>query len=149
QLNDPTALEVRWKAADPELGDHSWLAGTLSGRTDDVRPMVEAFRRLPEPRLVILGGPGAGKTTLAVLLTLALSDRPSDRDPVPVLLAPGSWNPASEHLYTWIKRRVAEDYPALRATDFGPTAVGGLVDGQLVLPVVDGLDELPETSARE
>jgi NACHT domain len=148
QLTDPSPLSVRWKPADQELGDHRWLSGTLSGRTDDIRHLTQAFRRLPQQRLVILGGPGTGKTTLAVLLTLALCEKRSDRDPVPVLLTPGSWDPAHEQVSSWITRRLAEDYPALRASAVGPTAIESLVAGRRLLPVIDGLDELPEGSAR-
>jgi len=48
------------------------------------------------------------------------------------MLAPGSWNPASDSLHTWIKRRLAEDYPALRARVFGRTAIERLVADQML-----------------
>src|SRR6202011_2881734 len=50
-----------------------------------------AFLQLDRRRLVILGEPGAGKTTLAVLLTVALSEVRAPGDPVPVLLSAASW----------------------------------------------------------
>ena len=62
----------------------------------------EMYARLPHGRLVLLGGPGAGKTAAMLLLMLAALDRRSSltngdergRVPVPVWLTLGGWDPA-------------------------------------------------------
>ncbi|MEV6620354.1 NACHT domain-containing protein [Amycolatopsis sp. NPDC051106] len=106
--------------------------------------MVREFRRRPTRRLVILGDPGMGKTTLAVLLLRELLAHPDGAEPVHVLLSMSGWDPGTESLHTWLAWRIAEGYPALHAADFGPDAVRALVDQRRILPVLDGLDELPE-----
>lgn len=105
----------------------------------DLYDVVAAFRQL-----VVLGEPGAGKTVLAMLFTLGLLDARAPDEPVPVLLPISSWNPPAEHLHTWLTRRLVEDYPALANTDaYGPDAAGRLVHGGRLIPVLDGLDEMP------
>lgn len=113
------------------------LRGDLTGLTG-------AFRKLPARQLVILGRPGAGKTVLAMLLTLELLRHPQPAEPVPVLLSLSSWNPEDQHLHTWIARKLAEEYPGLANTGtYGADAVTRLVAEGRILPVLDGLDELP------
>jgi len=84
QLRDPQALTIRWSATERWFMDHPEVIGlaadnkaggglpeprwlSLSGELDQV---VQAFRKLPRRRLVVLGKPGAGKTGLLVMLTL-------------------------------------------------------------------------------
>lgn len=108
---------------------------------DDV---VAAFRRLPAQQLVVLGGPGAGKSVLALLLTLGLLADRRTGDPVPVLLSPGSWNPVREHVHQWIAAQLLENYPGLANTArYGDDATTSLVLQGMVVPVLDGLDEIP------
>jgi hypothetical protein len=73
---------VRWRFTELDIADragHITHADTLrsligrgrprfSGRTDRIADMAKEFRKLTRQRLVILGDPGMGKTTLAVLL---------------------------------------------------------------------------------
>src|SRR5262249_45479228 len=100
-------------------------------------------------RLVILGPAGSGKTVLAVLLALELLETRQASDPVPVLLSVSSWDPEHETLKVWLQRRIGEDYSALRdASSYGPTAIENLVSGRIV-PVLDGLDELPASRLPE
>src|SRR5262249_18142778 len=88
---------------------------------------------------------GAGKSTLAVLLTLGLLQRRQAGDPVPVLVTVSSWDPDREHLDTWLVRRLGELYPALgRRGSTGPARRGRLVGRGLVTPVLAGRDEMPE-----
>ncbi|WP_165495102.1 NACHT domain-containing protein [Actinomadura roseirufa] len=148
RLDDPEPLVVRWRPADPDLMDHPrYITGggplRFTGRTDRMAPLARAFRSLDRRRLVIVGGPGAGKTTLAVLLVRELLREPPPGEPVPVLLSLSSWRPGAPPLDRWLARKITETYPGLRAADFGPTAAASLVEDGHVLPVLDGLDELP------
>jgi hypothetical protein len=145
QLLDPEPLAVRWKPTQLPAADHPEVAGVMSGRTNEIDQLIKAFLDLPHRRLVILGEPGAGKTTLALLFVLALINQRGPRAAVPVLLSAASWNPDEEHLHDWVERRLTEDYSELCDTSiYGSSAVHELVADRLVLPVIDGLDELPE-----
>jgi DNA-binding SARP family transcriptional activator len=144
-LHDPEPIPVRWRPAGPEVTDHDGIVrGSVSGRTDRPGELADAFAGLRWRRLVVLGPPGSGKTTLAVLLTLELTARRTPADPAPVLLSVSSWRPESEHLHAWLRRRIAEDYPMLADTArFGGSAILDLVADRRILPILDGLDELP------
>ncbi|HET8661301.1 MAG TPA: NACHT domain-containing protein, partial [Micromonosporaceae bacterium] len=110
----------------------------------DIDDMVRTLARLPSRQLVVIGAPGAGKSTLAVLLTLGLLARWQPGEPVPVLLTLASWDPGREHLGTWLARRLAEAYPGLGTPRrYGADAPARLVAAGLVRPVLDGLDEMP------
>ncbi|WP_328875628.1 NACHT domain-containing protein [Streptomyces sp. NBC_00287] len=144
-LLDPHPLAVRWRSGQTEAGDHVRMVGrTVSGRSDDIAAFAAAYRALPRRRLVVLGEPGAGKTALAILLVRELLRDPQPGEPVPVLLDLAPWNPRKEPLLDWMARRIHEDYPALRNHEtYGRDAARKLVAEGRVLPVLDGLDELP------
>jgi hypothetical protein len=138
---------VQWTdCPDVGVGDHRQLIGApFSCAADRVEELASAFRALPRGRLVALGPAGSGKTTFAVLLTLGLLRTREESDPVPVLLSLASFDPARESAHGWLSRRLAADYPALADAEvYGPTAIGDLISGHHVLPVLDGLDELPD-----
>ncbi|WP_204061624.1 NACHT domain-containing protein [Microbispora corallina] len=158
ELDEPVRLPVRWKISGLDVMDQdervdglrllrSWFGfGRMrfDGRTDRMPELAGRFRKLARRRLVILGEAGMGKTTLAVLLLSELLREPQPGDPVPVLLSMSGWDPAAEPVHRWLGRRLRENYPALRAPDFGPDAARGLVTYRRILPVLDGLDELPD-----
>ncbi|WP_308258191.1 NACHT domain-containing protein [Saccharothrix obliqua] len=126
---DDGALAVHWSS---EQG--------RPGRGDAV---VGAFER--HPRMVFLGEPGAGKSTIAMLLTLGLLDR-HENGPVPLLLSLSTWDPDREDVRTWLTRRLYEEHPALRNTElYGSYAGELLVEQRRVLPVLDGLDRIAAT----
>ncbi|MEK2472229.1 NACHT domain-containing protein [Streptomyces noursei] len=125
-------LPIAWEMAG---GQGVWSAARFA----------DLYRQLPTPRrLVILGSAGAGKTTMAVLLVHELLAHRAVGDPIPVLLSIGSWDPTAEHLTNWLPRRLAEEYPVLGTGATAAANAGRLLDAGLVLPVLDGLDELPQ-----
>ncbi|MDT0310365.1 NACHT domain-containing protein [Streptomyces sp. DSM 44917] len=148
QLTDPAPLPVAWRDCRlPGVADHAELTGgPFAVRADEPDALARAFLGLPRRRLVLAGAAGSGKTTLAVLLTLALlrARRGGTEVPVPVPLPLASFDPAREAPLRWLVRRLTADYPALADTaSFGHRAVEELVREGAVLPVLDGLDELP------
>jgi hypothetical protein len=149
-LDDPDPIPVRWRLTRREVMDHpanlTAASLALTASSDDIAALTGEFRAMRRRRLVILGGPGTGKTTLAVqLLRELLATRHRHRDePVPVLLSLAVWETADfPRLHDWLAARLVQDYPALRATGLGPDAPATLAARGQVLPVLDGLDELP------
>ena len=110
----------------------------------------EVYARLPHGRLILIGGPGAGKTGAMILLLLAALDRRASLDgeqrgkaPVPVWLTLGGWNPVTTSLHQWAVSTMNRDHPALLAADYGRDAAGELLRGGRVALFLDGLDEMP------
>ncbi|MFJ1561544.1 NACHT domain-containing protein [Streptomyces mirabilis] len=141
-LYSPVPIPVQWRAMPSrEFGDHLHLSGDPGeGSAADLGSFARTFLglRQRQRRLVVLGGAGSGKTTLAVLLVIEMLQRMGEGDPVPVLLSLASWRPRLEHLATWLERQLLREYPYLSVE-----TVRILVRDQRVLPVLDGLDELP------
>ncbi|MGH3916227.1 MAG: NACHT domain-containing protein, partial [Pseudonocardiaceae bacterium] len=146
-LGDPEPMPVCWGLTEPAVMDHPLLIAVdelfFTGRSDRIGAFAAEFRRLRRRRLVILGGPGSGKTTLAVQLLLELLATRQPGEPIPVLVSLAGWNPTEQpRLHTWLATRLAEDYPSLSA--FGPTTAQALAEQGHLLPILDGLDELPQ-----
>ncbi|GAA3052723.1 NACHT domain-containing protein [Streptomyces glomeratus] len=152
QLDDPDAIAVPWHT----VTDRTLMAGArnltpsslkLRFTGQNLEPLVTEFLRMTRRRLVIIGEAGSGKTTLAVQLVRELLERRAEDgadDAVPVLLSVADWNPATfERLNDWVAHRLAHDYPTLAPKAQRPAICRKLVDQRHVLPVLDGLDELP------
>ncbi|WP_411097110.1 NACHT domain-containing protein [Streptomyces sp. 020-2-3H-GM] len=104
--------------------------GTLDG-------LVADYRAVRPRRLVITGEPGAGKSVLARAFVAEFNRSRTEAEPVPVLLPLGDWG-RQELFRDWVVRHLVRDYGSTRAHAAQLTDVG------LVLPVLDGLDELDE-----
>jgi NACHT domain len=168
RLNEPYPLPVSWSAADPVLTD-SWESLTELARTGAGWPsppprsvwadsqndlagegndLAAILTWVPTGRLVVLGEPGSGKTMLMIRLVLDLLKDRSEGDPVPVLASLASWNPREQELSKWLAARLAIDHPTLAVP--APEGTGSvscaeaLVFGGLVMPILDGLDEIPD-----
>lgn len=152
-ISSSDAISVRWRTATDDLVDH-WEnihdrnePVSLEGQFTAVRETYQAVR---SKRLVILGRAGAGKTVLAHRLILDLLDSDSTIGPVPVLLSLGGWNPASTDLQSFVIRHLLRDFGFLNGKNpvTGETQGEVLVTESLILPVLDGFDEIPHHHQR-
>ncbi|MFF2135913.1 NACHT domain-containing protein [Streptomyces sp. NPDC058193] len=118
--------------------------GTLEGISD-------YYRELRPGRMVITGTPsdgrygpaggdaGTGKTVLALALILGLATERSSRDPVPVRLTAASW--PGGRIRDWLRTHLTEVHRLSRGN------AARVVEADLVLPVIDGLDEMDQSTA--
>lgn len=149
-LDRPDPIRLRWTAAATAAATATSRPGAGSAAPQaaggDVADLAARLLALPSRQIVVVGAPGAGKSALAVLLTLDLLERRKADPalPVPVPLSISSWRPHAEHLTAWLARRLREDYPGLGGRD-GHDRVTRMITRGLVLPVLDGLDEIPAT----
>ena len=87
---------------------------------------------------------------LMVRLVLDMLARRTSGGPVPVLASLASWNPADQDLHGWLAAQLTTDHPGLAVP--APPGVGtatrvqALLAAGLILPVLDGLDEIPEAA---
>jgi NACHT domain len=169
RLNNPQPLPIAWRPADldlvepwdnlastargwpaaPQVDPARWAASPaeLAGVDND---LADRLGRIPTGRLIVLGEPGAGKTMLLVRLVLDLLAKRAPGDPVPVLVSLAGWDPDDddEDLATWLTRRLILNHQGL--DEPAPPGAGAvsqaraLLDQQLLLPILDGLDELPQ-----
>ncbi|MFI5773257.1 helix-turn-helix domain-containing protein [Streptomyces sp. NPDC051658] len=153
RVHDPFPLPVRWQDAPESLTDHSeniqrLPPGATPDRMDlsgDLGSVAEVYRRIGSGRLVVLGRAGSGKSILTIRFVLDQLEAREPHDRVPVIFSIGSWDPTGVALRDWLIDRLVRDHPHLtrRAPD-GSTLAAGLVDTDLVLPVLDGFDEIAE-----
>ncbi|MEU9143921.1 helix-turn-helix domain-containing protein [Streptomyces sp. NPDC048349] len=158
RVHDPFPLPVRWKPAPAVLTDRAENIQRLGpGGTPrevdlggDLRSMAEVYLKIPSGRLVILGRAGSGKSILTIRLVLDLLETPAPHRRVPVIFSIGSWDPSTTALRDWLIGRLLRDHPHLaRRSSGGATLAAVLVDADLILPVLDGFDEIAEGLRRE
>ncbi|MGW3209039.1 NACHT domain-containing protein [Streptomyces sp. NPDC001135] len=139
RLQDPYPFQVHWSMAE------AWLADAVEGSGVTVEPgegpdgISSAFDRLPARRLVVLGEPGSGKTVLAVRFVLERLAHRAAGDRVPVVFPVSGWQPERERLRDWMASHLRATYP-------GAPWTRQLLAAGFVLPVLDGLDETPQSS---
>ncbi|WP_156077266.1 hypothetical protein [Saccharothrix sp. NRRL B-16314] len=151
EIRDPVSLPVRWEAVDDVLMDH-WANIRLAPPGAAVEPLdlagdlyriVDVYRRIPSGRLVVLGRAGSGKTVLGLRLVLELLAARGPGEPVPEMFGIGSWNPTAEPLKDWLSGQLSRDQPGLATVGAdGETLAAALVGRGLVLPILDGFDEI-------
>ncbi|MFJ6905809.1 NACHT domain-containing protein [Streptomyces griseoluteus] len=153
RLRDPMPIEVRWAPADRRLADHPEnvrRAQPLPAPRDAaVEQIPDGFPVPPGRRVVVLGGPGSGKSVLALRFVLGRLAVRAPGGPVPVIVPLAGWDPWRTPLRDWLAGRLAADYPPLAAPDGQRTLARALLDTGLVMPVLDGFDELARPGRAE
>ncbi|GAA1278881.1 NACHT domain-containing protein [Sphaerisporangium rubeum] len=147
-LEDPEPITVLWKlVADQDLVD---LRGTIRKVSHDFAVtgdthLASRFGDLHRRRLVIIGDHGTGKTTLAIQLLLQLLEAGDALErPVPVLIPVNAWDTVKfPDLHAWLTARLLRHYPVLASPGFGRGTVTEVIERGHVMPVLDGLDEMP------
>ncbi len=149
-VDEPYPLPVRWRTA-PDRFLPSWRA---IGRSSSAAPVDLAggngtlwgcYQRVPSGRLLVLGPAGSGKSILALRMARELPVHREPDTPVPVLVPADSWDPDRDGFHDWLVDRIARRYPQLAAGHPRRDAVlRDLIETDLVVPVLDGLDEVPE-----
>ena len=117
-----------------------------AGELTDLR---KVFGGLASGRIVIVGGPGSGKSAAAILLLLdvlkyRLGVGPNERArvPVPVLFTLRGWDPETQLVRDWLSRELTRTYPFLAA--YGRAVREKLISSKRLAFFLDGLDELPQ-----
>jgi hypothetical protein len=147
RLQDPDPLPTRWAAPEPDLMDHPrniWPDGLMPAALLGSRTLLDAFLRVPTGRLALLGGAGSGKTVAALGFALDFLSVRLAGEKVPVILPLSSWDQARLDFHSWVAARIIETDSHMAQSDAaGVTWAQRAVDRRLVLPILDGLDELP------
>jgi hypothetical protein len=136
-------LPAHWLAAGPDLAGE-WAgqahpgeqAAGLSKSAAGGGGIVAEYSQLPVNRLVLLGGAGAGKTTLATRLVLDWHKFPELSGQVPVPVRIDTWNPGRRSFKDWFCDQLTSCYGQ------DPARSSALAASYQVIPVLDRFDEL-------
>ncbi|WP_221328661.1 NACHT domain-containing NTPase [Actinoplanes sp. L3-i22] len=147
-LFDPVPITLHWRStARPVSAPVTAItAGEVGGHptglrlSGDLNRIVETLDGLPRHRLVILGDAGTGKTALAIVALLRVLRERSPGEPVPVLVPMASWDPGESSVREWIGAQLADGYYRGQ-----PEVPEDLLAEGLIMPILDGLDEMPES----
>ncbi|MGY4392133.1 NACHT domain-containing protein [Streptomyces sp. TE12347] len=131
-----------------DLAFTAHISGASGGvTTGSLESITSYYRQLKPGRVVITGTPattpasgsaandaGVGKTVLALALLLGLLRERKNGDPVPVRLNASSWPGSS--IRKWLTSHIVTTY------GFDHREASLLVEADLILPIIDGLDEM-------
>jgi len=111
--------------------------GPLQGDT----PVSAVFDEVGGGQLIV-GAPGAGKTTVLLQLCDQLLDRAANdsRQPIPVVFNLASWSRRRPPLDVWLVDELADGYQVPRHI------AKSWVDQDSLVPLLDGLDEVADDS---
>lgn len=130
------------KEEKPQPIQRLWDLDVKIGKRPTVRlsPQItisQVFRQ-SSGKLLILGSQGAGKTTSLLELSQDLLEiaQANFEQPVPVIVNLGTWKNSKQTIPDWLIAEIKSKY------DISLNSSKLLVNNQLILPLLDGLDEL-------
>lgn len=144
-------LGMKWTAADPLPNPFGMTALRIDGRsTAHQQPNLAltagsplaTFYEQVDHRLLILGAPGAGKTTVMLDLAKSYLDK-AEQDlsaPVPVVFALSSWPGPVMPFADWLVSEIRTSY----GRDIQEQVARYWLEHNEIALFLDGLDELPE-----
>jgi NACHT domain len=137
--------EVRRRDLDDgALVNATWTLG--GGSVPTTTALVELVLDDSGRHLLITGAAGHGKTSLALLLAERIMARQGHEGydgPVPVVVPLARWPWQHLSLTDWLAQHLLDNHNLGNRRAFGETAAQRLVVEGLVLPMMDGADELP------
>ncbi|MEU4833449.1 NACHT domain-containing protein [Streptosporangium sp. NPDC023615] len=116
------------------------MSGNVGAKAKgNLSDIINYFIALPYRRLVIVGEKGSGKTVLAIELVIGMAQAvindPSGTGPVAVRFSAATWA-RDQPFPLWLAEQLTLNHL------IPPTEAKQLIDDHLVLPVLDGLDEM-------
>jgi GTPase SAR1 family protein len=146
-IDERHSLPVRWKSQTAPKGLTAHVPAAAAAPRGIGKIAKLYTRPAATGRLVVLGAPGSGKSTLVDRLTIDLLDRASSGDPIPVPMMTSTWDPRTQDLRDWVVNQLAHDIPVLGKKLGRPrrSLAMALYDAGKIIPVLDGLDEIPQT----
>ncbi|MGH3901751.1 MAG: hypothetical protein ACRDTA_26550 [Pseudonocardiaceae bacterium] len=135
----------------PPLPGHTTTTKEELGAGGGRGELHQLFAGLASGRIVVVGAPGAGKSSAAILLLLdALAHRDSLDDtertqvPVPVLFTGHGWNSRTTSVQDWLRDRLVATYPLFQRRGGDADAAVVVAARDKVALIFDGLDEMDE-----
>jgi hypothetical protein len=135
-------LDKEWQQEKVEHPDNVDLSSQYQGKIREDWNIFDIFTDANK-QLLILGEPGAGKTTTMLVLAETLlnqPEQPSD-SPIPVLLKLSSWTKEQRTMIDWLVDKLDEEY----GCGINKEDVKKILIGDKLLLMLDGLDELEES----
>ena len=134
--------EPRWVGRSPlEAKRVLQVEGQADGQLDPRRLLIATFGRDDiAGKLLILGTPGSGKTTALLSLAeqLLVGALQQPRTVIPVLFELSTWRQDSQSIRDWLVNQLYEQHGGDRKAK----RYEQWLDQQVLLPLMDGLDEL-------
>jgi Effector-associated domain 10/NACHT domain len=134
--------QQNWVNRSPLAADRTLqINGEDCGRLDANKMLIETFGRDDiEGKLLILGAPGAGKTTallsLAEQLVYGAISQP--RTVIPVIFELSTWQNDNQSIQSWLIEQLYDLHGGNRKSKLYEQ----WLERQVLLPLLDGLDEL-------
>lgn len=137
-------IKFVWRPAEEGVASRAAQEDVAEAELAGVEDLVEEFLKISSRRLVIMGPPGIGKTSLALLLTVGLvrKRRAEGTGFVPVKLSVAGWDPEREDLLSWMEGQLVQQFSFLKSAKYERDMPRRLLETKHVLPVLDGLDEM-------